>query len=716
MESKYCCVETDLGGKKMRLETGLLAKQADGSVLVSYGKTVILATVTCGEKMESGDEIFLPLTCDYREMTFAAGKFPGGFIKRENRPSTKEILTSRLIDRPIRPLFPKGFCNEVQVIVVVLSADQENEPDILAMNGAAAALFISGIPVSKTIGSVRVGSVDDKFIINPTYSDLEKSPIDLVVSGTRDGVIMVEGSGKEVSEEKTLEAIIYAHTYIKQIIDLQLKLKERWQQVPSKYELAKQEDKFLASVEEKYLSELQAVFFTPGKKDRNAAMKKVFKKMVDELCPKRLAFAVDKDDDFVNSFPRPADVKIAYDRMEAKLVRSFALEGKRADGRGNKDIRKISIKLGVVPCAHGSAIFARGETQALVTVTLGTQRDRQIVDGLMEKYEKRFMLHYNFWPFSASETKPLRGPGRREIGHGNLAERALTPIIPSEDDFPYTIRIVSDILDSNGSTSMASVCGGTLALMDAGVKISSPVAGIAMGLVKEGDKYCILSDILGSEDAHGDMDFKVAGTEKGITALQMDLKTDGISFDIMSAALRQAKEGRLFILSKMMEAISKPRENISENAPHIVRIPIDKDKIGLLIGPGGKTIRQIQSNTETVIEINDETNTVMLSAKDSKQLQLGKEMIEAIIEEPKVGNIYRAKVVTIKDFGAFVEIIPSGQEGLLHISEISDTFVKSIEERLKIGDEISVKLISIDENGRLSFSLKQARKNNTNNK
>lgn len=697
-------VEAELNGKQFKIESGLLAKQANGSVLASYADTMVLITVVCGNIAEnaSGDEGFLPLTVDYREKSSAAGKFPGGFFKREGRPTVKEILASRLIDRPLRPLFLEGFTNEIQIIATVLSADQENDSDIVAMNGASAALMVSDIPFNKPVGSVRIGLIDDKFILNPTYSEIEKSAINLVVSGTKDGIIMVEGDAKEIPEEKMLEAIIYAHIYIKQLVELQLKLRELCKKPLIQYKLKTLSDSFYESIKQKYIKDLKSVFFTPGKKNRNNAMKTVFEKMVNEICQK------DKNGNTVEGTPTESEVRRAYDRMESELVRTFAIEGKRADGRGSKNIRQITIQLGVLPRTHGSALFTRGETQALVTITLGTKQDEQIIDGLVEEYSKRFMLHYNFTPFSTGEVKPLRGPGRREIGHGTLAERALEPVIPSKEEFPYTIRVISDILESNGSTSMASVCGGTLALMDAGVKIKAPVAGIAMGLIKENDKFCILSDILGSEDAHGDMDFKVAGTEEGVTALQMDLKTDGITFDIMRIALLEAREGRQFILEKMKEAIVEPRKDISEYAPQIMRIAINQSKIGLLIGPGGRTVRDIQTKTGVTIEISDD-GTVNISSKDAQTLQVAKEMVEAITEELKVGKIYRAKVVSIKDFGAFVQIQPSEHEGLLHISELADTFVQRVEDHVKLGQEISVKVISLDEQGRPRFSLKQAR-------
>jgi polyribonucleotide nucleotidyltransferase len=690
----YCKVERLIGKRTLSIEVGKIAKQADGAAIVQYGDTIVLATaVSAPEQKEDAD--FFPLTVDYREKTYAAGKFPGGFFKREGRPTLKETLTMRLIDRPIRPLFPETYLREVQVMSMVFSADKENDPDILAMIGASAALSVSSIPFCGPTGSVRVGHINGEFVINPTHSELALSSMDLVVSGTEEAVTMVEASSKEIPEEKMVDAIMFGHAFIKEIVQLQRELlvkcgKEKQPIPPLKIDTALVEE-----IKKKYYSRILERNLTPGKDARKLALNEILNEIINEYCT-----------DQEGSLTKKA-IKAIFERIETIVVRDQIIqEGKRPDGRGLTNIRPISCEIGMLPRTHGSALFTRGETQAVVVTTLGTTVDEQKVDTLEEEYSKKFMLDYNFPPFCVGEVKPLRGPGRREIGHGALAERALEAVLPPPSNFPYTIRVVSDIMESNGSSSMATVCGGTLSMMDAGIPIHAPVAGIAMGLVKEGNSVCILSDILGTEDHLGDMDFKVAGTAKGVTALQMDIKFSGGTEMLMRDALTQAKEGRLHILQELAKVIGIPRPEISVYAPKLVHIKINPEKIGMVIGPGGKNIKKIQEETTAKIEIEDD-GTVIISAALAESAQKAKIWIERMTEEVQVGKTYTGKVLSLKEYGAFVEIIP-GHDGLVHISELSDSYVERVEDVVKVGQEIMIKVIGIDDQKRVKLSRKAA--------
>ncbi|GJQ22375.1 polyribonucleotide nucleotidyltransferase [Candidatus Brocadia sapporoensis] len=692
----YCRVEKLIGKEMLIIETGKIAKQANGAAVVRYGDTIVLTTaVSSAEENDEAD--FFPLTVDYREKTYSAGKFPGGFFKREGRPTSKEILTMRLIDRPIRPLFPETYLREVQIMSMVLSADKENDPDILAMIGASAALSVSCIPFGGPTGSVRVGQVDGEFIVNPTHSELEKSMIDLVVSGTEDAVTMVEASGKEVSEEQMVDAIMFGHAYIKEIVQVQKELLAKCGKVKQPIPLLKLDMNLLDEIKQKYYTEILEKNQTPGKDSRKRALHEILNQIIQEYCTEK------------EGAPTRKAIKAIFERLETIIVRDqIVQEKKRPDGRGLKDIRPITCEVGILPRTHGSALFTRGETQAIVVTTLGTTMDEQRVDTLEEEYSKKFMLDYNFPPFCVGEVKPLRGPGRREIGHGALAERALEAVLPPLTTFPYTIRIVSDITESNGSSSMATVCGGTLSMMDAGIPIATQVAGIAMGLVKEDEDVCILSDILGTEDHLGDMDFKVAGTLKGVTALQMDIKISGITEKIMRDALAQAKEGRIYILQELAKVIDKPREEISVYAPKLVHIKINPEKIGMVIGPGGKNIKKIQEETGAKVEIQDD-GTVIISSILAESSQKAKIWIERMTEDVQVGKTYMGKVLSLKEYGAFVEIIP-GHDGLVHISELSDGYVEKVEDVVKVGQEIKIKVIGIDDQKRVKLSRKAALK------
>lgn len=692
----YCRVEKLIGKEMLIIETGKIAKQANGAAVVRYGDTIVLTTaVSSAEENDEAD--FFPLTVDYREKTYAAGKFPGGFFKREGRPTSKEILTMRLIDRPIRPLFPETYLREVQIMSVVLSADKENDPDILAMIGASAALSVSCIPFGGPTGSVRVGQVDGEFIVNPTHSEIAKSTIDLVVSGTEDAVTMVEASGKEVSEEQMVDAIMFGHAYIKEIVQVQKELLAKCGKVKQPIPLLKLDMNLLDEIKQKYYTEILEKNQTPGKDSRKRALHEILNQIIQEYCTEK------------EGAPTKKAIKAIFERLETIIVRDqIVQEKKRPDGRGLKDIRPITCEVGILPRTHGSALFTRGETQAIVVTTLGTTMDEQRVDTLEEEYSKKFMLDYNFPPFCVGEVKPLRGPGRREIGHGALAERALEAVLPPLTTFPYTIRIVSDITESNGSSSMATVCGGTLSMMDAGIPIATQVAGIAMGLVKEDEDVCILSDILGTEDHLGDMDFKVAGTLKGVTALQMDIKISGITEKIMRDALAQAKEGRIYILQELAKVIDKPREEISVYAPKLVHIKINPEKIGMVIGPGGKNIKKIQEETGAKVEIQDD-GTVIISSILAESSQKAKIWIERMTEDVQVGKTYMGKVLSLKEYGAFVEIIP-GHDGLVHISELSDGYVEKVEDVVKVGQEIKIKVIGIDDQKRVKLSRKAALK------
>jgi len=688
----YAKVERQIGSKTLSIETGKMAKQADGSVVVRYGDSVVLVTAQSAEGR--ADLGFFPMTVEYREKMAAAGKIPGSFFRREGRPTTKETITCRLIDRPIRPLFDKAYKKELQILCFVISADLENDPDVLALCGASTALSISTIPFLKTIGAVRVGHVDGEFIINPTTAELENSDIDFIVAGSADAVMMVEGFAQQVSEEVALGALEKAHESIKIIVEMIDELKasvgKEKQEVPGAPEKIPQQLELEKILPEK----LKDVIYTSGKHERSAAVKEVVTEAIEGL--------VDPDAEDAGDVTKL--LKNTAKDVQRDMVRESILNNKRVDGRTTTDIRQIDSDVSLLPRTHGSALFTRGETQALVSATLGTTINELKIDGLLEDYYERFMLHYDFPPMSVGEVRMMRGPGRREIGHGVLAERSLRPVIPSYEDFPYTIRIVSDILESNGSSSMASVCGGSLAMMDAAVPLKHAVAGIAMGLVVEGDRYAILSDILGEEDHLGDMDFKVAGTEEGITAFQMDIKVTGITTEIMQKAMVQAREGRLHILGKMSEALSGPREEVSKYAPKLEIIQIAPDKIGTVIGPGGRMIRKIQEDFGVNVDIKDD-GTVTIASEGPDGLDGAVEMIKALTTEAEVGKIYKGRVTSTRDFGAFVEILP-GKDGLLHISEISDEFVKDIDSVIKEGDELEVMVVEVDPAGKIRLSKK----------
>ncbi len=692
--------EMVINGRTLSIETGRIAKQANGASVVRYGDTVVFCAVAAGDIPAHLD--FFPLTVDYREKTSAAGKFPGGFIKREGRPTTKEILTCRLIDRPIRPLFPDNLGKEVSVQAMVLSADQENDPDVLTMIASSAALSVSDIPFNGPTGSVRVGRKDGQFVLFPTISEAKEGELDLVVSGTRDAVVMVEGSANELPEDVVIDAILYAHEQIREIIKLQEGLV--LQVGKEKFAVPEPEDHsgLMNRIREQYGERLKQALLTEGKIATKKAVEAITTEALDAISPE-----FEPPDFPPPGTPKRSLVKSLLGEVCKKLEREHIVESRtRTDGRRTDEIRPIAIEVGFLPRTHGSAIFTRGETQALVSVTLGTGRDEQIVDGLQDEYKEKFMVHYNFPSFCVGETWPNRGPKRREIGHGNLAMRALGAVIPPEDKFPYTVRVVSDIMESNGSSSMATVCGGTMAMMDAGVSIRQPVAGIAMGLIKEGDEIRVLSDILGSEDHNGDMDFKVAGTQFGITALQMDIKIGGISKEVFTTALSQAREGRIHILREMLRVLKEPRAEISPHAPKIIRIKIDPEKIGLVIGPGGKVIKKIQEETNSTIEIEDD-GTVTIWGQGFSSARAAQERVEALTEEVKPGNTYSGRVVSVKDFGCFVEVLP-GQEGLVHVSELGDGFVQKVSDVVRIGDVIQVKCIGIDAQGRIKLSKKAA--------
>ena len=683
--------EVEIGGKVFSIETGRYARQANGSVMVRYGDTMVLVTAVASTEVKENQDFF-PLQVEYREKTSAAGKFPGGFIKREGRPTEKEILSSRLIDRPIRPLFPENFMNETQVIAFVLSYDGQNDADVLSAIGASAALAISDIPFDGPIAEVRVGRINGQLIVNPTHLEIEQSDLELVVAGTSDSIIMVEGESKELSEDDLLNALRFAQAEIKKLVQLQIELrneagKNKWEIKPSAIDQELKKE-VLELAGEKFRDIVHSVL---AKEERSSKNKQLQEEVV-------LALA--------ERFPEQEKViaLILHD-LEKELMRERILtEGIRLDGRNTTQVRPITIELGVLPRTHGSALFTRGETQSLTTVTLGTKNDEQIIDGLREEYTKRFMLHYNFPPFSVGEVGRMTGVGRREIGHGNLAERALKMVFPGEEIFPYTVRVISDILESNGSSSMATVCAGSLAMMDAGIGISKSVAGIAMGLVKEGERFAILSDILGNEDHLGDMDFKVAGTANGITAFQMDIKIQGISFEIMEKALQQAREGRLHILGIMDQSLGKPREQLSEFAPRLISMKVEQDQIGLVIGPGGKTIQGMQRLFGVEINI-EEDGTVNIASPNKENAVKCKEYIKKMTATPEIGEIYEGVITKLMDFGAFVEIIP-GKEGLLHISQIDNKRVDKVSDYFKVGDKVTVKLIKI-ENGKLSLSRKE---------
>lgn len=686
-------VEIEIGGKRLILETGLMAKQASGAVVARYGDTVVLSTAVAS-KVERANIDFLPLTVDYQEKAYAAGKIPGGFFKREGRQSEKEILTSRLIDRPIRPLFPEGYYFDTQIIASVLSIGDESSMDLMGMIASSAAIAISDIPFNGPIGAVRVGFIDGKFIINPGQKELETSGLNLVVAGTADAIMMVEGGANELTEDQMLEALETAHREIKKLVALQNELVAKVGKAKRAVKMVQIDKDLAAEVTALAIDRLRSATMIPDKSERQKTLDALLEEIKQKL---------KQEDDPTRS----VQISTVFLNLERDEVRKIILEkGIRADGRKAEQIRPISSSVGLLPRTHGSALFTRGETQALVVATLGTSEDEQRVDALDGEYFKTFMLHYNFPPFSVGETKPLRGPGRREVGHGALAERALKPMIPAKQEFPYTVRIVSDILESNGSSSMASVCGGTLALMDAGVPLKAPVAGIAMGLIKEGDAVIVLSDILGLEDHLGDMDFKVCGTSKGITALQMDMKIEGITVGLMRQALQQAKEGRMHILGKMLETLDTPRKTLNPNAPRIITMQINPDKIKDVIGSGGKVIRSIVEQTGAKIDIED-NGTINIASSDEAAANKAKEIIRGIVQDAEVGKLYMGKVRKIMDFGAFVEIFP-GTDGLLHISQISEERLEKVTDALKEGDEVLVKVLEIDRQGKIRLSRKEA--------
>jgi polyribonucleotide nucleotidyltransferase len=695
-----CKVERQIGGRTLSIETGKIAKQADGSVVVQYGDTIVLvAAVTAPPRFEDID--FFPLSVDYREKHSAAGKFPGGFIKREGRPSTKEILTARMIDRPIRPLFPEGYFQEVQIMVVVLSADGENDPDILAMVGASAALSISRIPFLGPTGACRLGRVNDEFVINPTYKQLAEGDLNLLLGGHKDAMNMIEVGAKELSEDVIADSIATAQKVVVEVCEMIEELVEKVG-VEKEIPLVESDEQLYSKINSQISDKLYELKQIPQKQDRKNAIEELFEQVYAQYCAEPDNTTGDSE-----NYDK-ALVKRILKKIEGQVVKKMLLEGKRADGRSYTQVRPIHCEVGVLPRTHGSALFTRGETQSIVSITLGTIRDAQIIDGLLEEYAQNFTLHYNFPPFSVGEVRPIRGPGRREIGHGALAERALEGVRPPEDEFAYTVRVVSDITESNGSSSMASVCGGSLALMDAGVPINKQVAGISIGMISgEEGRYELLTDILGEEDHFGEMDFKVAGTADGITAIQLDIKAEGLAHNIMVEALERAKKARMEILETMNKVISKARPELSKYAPKLISIEIDPEFIGKVIGPGGKMIKGIQEQTSTTIEI-EEDGTIYISCINDDGHLKAKEIIEAMTQPPQVGKIYpQARVVSVKDFGAFVEITP-GVEGLCHISELSSGFVKNIEEVCKVGDLIPVKLISIDDQGRIKLSRKAA--------
>jgi len=679
--------KVQVAGQEFVIETGKLAFQAGGAVTVRWGDTIILATATASKEPRE-DVDFFPLTVDFEERLYAVGKIPGSFFRREGRPSEAAILLCRLVDRPIRPLFPKGMRNEVHIVITALSTDGEHSVDIPAIVGASAALTISDIPFNGPIGAVKVGYVDGEFVINPTLSQQERSLIDIKVAGTEEAVLMVEAGAAEAPEDIILEAIKIGHQALQSFIQVQKEMAEKVGKPKMQVPLYQVPEATLKAVAERVEGPIKEILNQNLiKAERNEALDALLEQLTMELGPEH----------------SPQDIKEAFFQVLKEIVRKRILdEGIRPDGRGLKEIRPITCEVGLLPRTHGSGLFTRGETQVLTIATLGTHSDEQIMDSIMAEETKRFIHHYNFPPYSTGEAKPIKAPSRREIGHGALAERALAPVIPSEEEFPYTIRLVSEVLSSNGSTSMASVCGSTLALMDAGVPIKAPVAGVAMGLIKEDSRYAILTDIQGMEDHLGDMDFKVAGTAKGITALQMDIKISGISYEVLAEALAQAREARLFILEKMLSVIDKPRPYISPYAPKVGVVKIEPEKIGLVIGPGGRTIRHIIEETKTKIDIEDD-GTVYIAGADGAGVERAIQLIRSLTEEAEVGKVYLGKVVRITDFGAFVEILP-GKEGLLHKSQLSDRRVSRVEDVVKEGEEIMVMVIDIDKDGKIKLS------------
>ena len=686
------CVETNLEGRTLTIEVGKVAKQANGSTLVKYGETVVLVAAIASR--EVGKKDFFPLTVDYQEMAYAAGKIPGGFFKREiGRPSERETITSRLIDRALRPLFPSGYCNEVQIIATVSSVDQENDPDTLAIIGASTALEISDIPFMGPVAGVRVGKIDGKLVVNPTSSQLKTSTLNLIVAGTKDAVVMVEGGALELSEDEILDAILFGHESLRPLIEIQEVLRETEGKAKIEVKAPERDEALYNRILALSTESLKDAFTVPGKKEREEKLRETSLSIIAELGEE-----VQEQEQEVAS--------ILYD-IEKALTRDLVLkQGRRIDGRSFNEIRSITCEVGVLPRTHGSALFTRGETQALVVTTLGSSADEQRIESLNGNFFKSFMLHYNFPPYCTGEVKRLRGPGRREIGHGVLAERAISPVLPPYEDFPYTIRVVSNILECNGSSSMATVCGASLSLMDTGVPIKTPVAGIAMGLMVDDGQVAILSDIIGDEDHFGDMDLKISGTSQGITAVQMDIKTKGITRDIMRRALYQAREGRLFILEEMKNVIDKPRPELSPFAPKITILEVNSEKVGDIIGPGGKIIRSIQAETGVKIDI-DDTGRVCIASQDKEANERAAHMIKRIVQEVEIGGLYMGTVKKVMDFGAFVEILP-GTDGLVHISQLDTRRVTRVTDIIKEGDEVLVKVLGIDGRGKISLSRKAA--------
>jgi polyribonucleotide nucleotidyltransferase len=686
-------VELDWGGRKLVLETGKIARQADGAVVATYGESKVLATVVAAKEPREGVD-FLPLTVDYQEKFYAAGRIPGGYFKREGRPTEKETLVSRLIDRPVRPLFADGWRNETQVIVTTLSHDLENDPDILAMIAASAALTLSGAPFMGPIGAARVGFVNNEYVLNPLLEEMGESQLDLVVAGTQDAVLMVESEAKELTEEVMLGAVMFGHRHFQPVIDAIIKLAEKAAKEPRELQVpdtSALEKEMLALIEK----DLRAAYAIPNKMERHAAVDAAKAKVLAHFCP-----------DGVENPSYPAQqVANAFKTIEAKIVRWNILDtGRRIDGRDLTTVRPIVSEVGVLPRAHGSALFTRGETQALVVATLGTGEDEQWIDALHGTYKETFLLHYNFPPFSVGETGRMGGPRRREIGHGKLAWRAIHPVLPPHHEFPYTLRVVSEITESNGSSSMATVCGTSLALMDAGVPLKRPTAGIAMGLILEDQRYSVLSDILGDEDHLGDMDFKVAGTERGVTSLQMDIKIAGITEEIMQVALTQAKDGRMHILGEMAKALTQHRAQLGEHAPRIEVFNIPVDKIREVIGSGGKVIREIVEKTGAKIDISDD-GTVKVASANGDAMKAAINWIKSIASEPEVGHIYEGTVVKVMDFGAFVNFF-GAKDGLVHISQLAPRRVQKVTDVVKEGDKVKVKLLGFDERGKVRLSMK----------
>ncbi|NLA73972.1 MAG: polyribonucleotide nucleotidyltransferase [Deltaproteobacteria bacterium] len=687
-------LQIEINGKSLSIETGRIAKQASGSVVVTLGETVVLVTAVSTDEVREGID-FLPLSVEYQEMSYAGGKFPGNYFRRDmGRPGENETLTARLIDRPLRPLFPKNYHNEIQIIASVLSTDRQNDADMLAILGASAALEVSDIPFEGPVAAVRVGRIKGEFVVNPTFTELEESDINLIVAGNRTAVVMVEGGGQFVSEADMIDAIFYGHRSLQPMLDMQIELKQAAGKPKREISAGTENDELFQKIESIAAPLLDNTIRIADKQQRSQSRKEALRTLMDML-----------GEEYGS---RKSEVITLFHDLDRKLVRRMMLdEQKRIDGRAFNEVRPIECLVGILPRVHGSALFTRGETQAMVLTTLGTERDEQRIDSIYGEVYRNFILHYNFPPYSVGEVKKLGSPGRREIGHGALARRALMPVIPSKEEFGYAIRVVSEILESNGSSSMASVCGGSLSLMDAGIPIKDAVAGVAMGLVSDGSKTLVLTDIIGDEDHYGDMDFKVTGTKDGITALQMDIKIDGVTREIMEQALAQAKEGRLHILGKMNESISKSRSKLSEYAPVIAKLKIKAEKIKILIGPSGKMIKEISAKTESNINVDDEGNVVVASP-DEELSNAAIDLINAIVQEPEVGKLYNGKVRKIMDFGAFVEILP-GTDGLIHISQLDKERVNKVTDILQEGDDVLVKVIDIDKkSGKIALSRKAA--------